>query len=514
MPHHQQAAEVHQRRQDPADGVAEIEGGGRAEQLEDGGDPDQTEQAAAHEADHHRQDGVAPAAQTAGQHVHAAAEQVGGADDVHTGQTGRDHGLVGGVEVEQLLAQQGGTTAQHEAGDGGAEQTVAHDAVEVVIAACAHVLAGEGDGGLREGVHGRVDEALEVGGGRVARHDGGAEGVDRRLDDDVGEAEHGALQPGGQADAQDLAQRPRVEAQMAEVEVERAFLLHQQGRDHAGGNGLADDGGQRDARHAHGEEDDEDEIQHHIDDARHGQTEQRPFGVAHGTQQRRAEVVQHGHGHPDEVDLEVEGGQVDDVLGAAHQLQQAPGREDAHHGQKEAADEAQRHRRLDGGVDALLVLCAEAAGRDDVRAQRQAHEQVDQQVDECAVGAHCRQRRAARKTAHDHHVSRIEQQLQDAGCRQRQGKQDDLLQHGAAGQIAGPGILCHGNTLPPRRSEDHSRKNAPSNSGRRRYIYIIIQACVKHKQKTGKFESFPYKKAPPQMQGRHCETEAYFWVFM
>ena len=94
------------------------------------------------------------------------------------------------------------------------------------------------------------------------------------------------------------------------------------------------------------------------------------------------------------------------------------------------------------------------------------------------------------------------------------GKQDDLLQHGAAGQIAGPGILCHGNTLPPRRSEDHSRKNAPSNSGRRRYTYIIIQACVKYKQKTGEFESFPYKKAPPQMQGRHCETEAYFWVFM
>ena len=111
-------------------------------------------------------------------------------------------------------------------------------------------------------------------------------------------------------------------------------------------------------------------------------------------------------------------------------------------------------------------------------------------------------------------AKRIEQQLQDAGCRQRQGKQDDLLQHGAAGQIAGPGILCHGNTLPPRRSEDHSRKNAPSNSGRRRYIYIIIQACVKYKQKTGKFESFPYKKAPPQMQGCHCETEAYFWVFM
>ena len=48
---------MHQCRQDPADGVAEVKHRGGVEQLEDGGDPDEAEQAAAHEADHHRQDG-------------------------------------------------------------------------------------------------------------------------------------------------------------------------------------------------------------------------------------------------------------------------------------------------------------------------------------------------------------------------------------------------------------------------------------------------------------------------
>jgi len=470
---------MHQCRQDPADGVAEVKHRGGVEQPEDGGDPDEAEQAAAHEADHHRQDGVAPAAQAAGQNIHAAAEQIGGADDVHTGQTGSHHDLIGGVEVEQRFAQQGSTAAQHEAGDGGAEQAVAHDAVQVVVPAGAHVLAREGDSGLGESVHGGIDEALEVGSGRVAGHDDGAEGVDRRLDDDVGEAEHGALQTGRQADAQDLAQSPRMEAQMAEVEVERAFLLHQQGRDHAGGDGLADDGGQSDARHAHGEEDDEHEVQHHIDGARHGQTEQRPPGVAHGAQEGRAEVVQHGHGHADEVYLEVEGGQADDVLRAAHQLQQDAGGKKAHHGQKEAADEAQRHGGLDGVADALIILRAEAAGRNDVRAQRQAHEQVDQQVDERTVGADSGQRRAARKASHDDDIGCVEQQLQDAGCSQRQGKQDDLLQHGAAGQIACPGILCHENALPPQISDgthEKTRRSTASDADS-----IIIRFQVKYK---------------------------------
>ena len=234
-----------------------------------------------------------------------------------------------------------------------------------------------------------------------------------------------------------------MEAQLAQIQVQRALLLHQHAGDHAGRHGLADDGGQCHARHTHGKADDEHEVQHHIDDTGCSQAVQRAFGVAHSPQQRRAEVVQHGHGHADKINFEVQRRKVDDIFRAAHELQQAPRGEKAHHGQQYTADKAQRHRGLHGVLYAAFILCAKAAGCHDVCTQRKAHEQVHQQVDERTVGAHCRQCRAARKAAHHHHVCRVEQQLQNAGRRQRDGKQNDLLKHRAAGQVGGAGRLCH-----------------------------------------------------------------------
>ena len=100
--------------------------------------------------------------------------------------------------------------------------------------------------------------------------------------------------------------------------------------------------------------------------------------------------------------------------------------------------------RVDGVLHALIVPRAKAAGSHNVGTQREAHKQVDQQVDEGTVGAHRRQSGAARKAAHHHNVCCVEQQLQNAGRRQRERKQDDLLQHRAAGQIARTGNLRHG----------------------------------------------------------------------
>ena len=94
-------------------------------------------------------------------------------------------------------------------------------------------------------------------------------------------------------------------------------------------------------------------------------------------------------------------------------------------------------------MHAQVILCAIAAGSHNVCTQRKADKQVDQQVDERTVGTNCCQRGAADEPAHHDHIGSIEQQLQKAGCRQRQGKQDDLFQHRAAGQITGLGHLCH-----------------------------------------------------------------------
>ena len=345
--------------------------------------------------------------------------------------------------MQQDLTAKVSAAAQEQAHHSDAEQAVAHDAVEVVVPAGTHVLAGKGHGRLRKGIHAGVDEALEVGCGRVSGHDRGTKGIDGRLDHHVGQAEHGALQTGGQADPDDLQHGFLVDAQMPQVKVHGTLFLDQQHRDHNGGYRLAEDGGQRHARHTHLEHDDEQQVQHHIDDTCHRQTDQRAAGVAHGTQQGGVEVVQHGHRHSDEVDLQVKGGKVNDILGAGHQFQQAVGCKKAHKSHQNATHKAQGNSSLHRFVHALVILCTITAGRHNVCTQRKADKQVDQQVDERTVGTNCCQRGAADEPAHHDHIGSIEQQLQKAGCRQRQGKQDDLFQHRAAGQITGLGHLCH-----------------------------------------------------------------------
>ena len=313
--------------------------------------------------------------------------------------------------MQQLIAHQRGTAAQNYAGNSGAQQTVDHHTVKIVIFAGTHVLTGEGHGCLRKSVHGGINEALKVGGCRAARHHGGAKRVDGGLNDHIGQAEHSALQPGRQADEQDLLQGTGMEAEMAQVKAQCPFFLHQHPGDHTGGDGLADDSGQRHACYAHGKTDDEHQIQHYVDDACRCQTVQRAFGVAHCAQQGGAEVVQHGHRHTDEIDLQVQCRQVDYVLRAAHKLQQAAGCKKADNGQQHTADQPQRDRGLHGMVYAALVSGAKAPGCDDVGTQRKPHEQVDQQIDERTVGAHRCQSGAARESPYHHDVRCIEQQL-------------------------------------------------------------------------------------------------------
>ena len=111
---------MHGSRQHPADGVADVQHERCAVQLEDGGDPHQPQQAAAHKAHHHGQHAVAKAAQAAGQRIHDAAQQVGAADHPQALVSGGDHRRIRGVEVQQLGARQHRTAAQHHAGDDGA----------------------------------------------------------------------------------------------------------------------------------------------------------------------------------------------------------------------------------------------------------------------------------------------------------------------------------------------------------------------------------------------------------
>ena len=89
-----------------------------------------------------------------------------------------------------------------------------------------------------------------------------------------------------------------------------------------------------------------------------------------------------------------------------------------------------------GRLGNVLVLAgAVVLGDDGAAADGNAHEQVDDQIDDGAVGADGGQRMAAYIPPHHDDVGGIEQQLQNAGGHQRQREQQDLLRQAAGTHI-------------------------------------------------------------------------------
>ena len=92
------------------------------------------------------------------------------------------------------------------------------------------------------------------------------------------------------------------------------------------------------------------------------------------------------------------------------------------------------HRALDG----IVVAAADGVRDDDVRAERDADEKVDDEADDRAVCAHRRDgdcARIAREVADDGDVRGVEELLQDRRGRDRQGKERQLIPDGAVQHV-------------------------------------------------------------------------------
>ena len=73
---------------------------------------------------------------------------------------------------------------------------------------------------------------------------------------------------------------------------------------------------------------------------------------------------------------------------------------------------------MDAGAYTLIFAAAEIARNENVDADGDTHEGVDEEVDERRRCADCGKRRRPGKFSDDNHVRRIEQQLQNARRRQ------------------------------------------------------------------------------------------------
>ena len=79
----------------------------------------------------------------------------------------------------------------------------------------AHILTDEINSCLMEAVHQYVDKSFDICCGAVTGHQSLAvEGIDRGLDDDIGDGKHGALNTCGQANADNFQERLFKEAHL------------------------------------------------------------------------------------------------------------------------------------------------------------------------------------------------------------------------------------------------------------------------------------------------------------
>ena len=97
---------MRQRRNRPGDRIGQIQRKQRPTPLKYGKDPHNPETAGSDEGNDHGEEGVAHSSHASHHDIHEAAEEIGGADEMHSVEAVLDDLRVGGVNAEKLLAEE------------------------------------------------------------------------------------------------------------------------------------------------------------------------------------------------------------------------------------------------------------------------------------------------------------------------------------------------------------------------------------------------------------------------
>ena len=179
-----------------------------------------------------------------------------------------------------------------------------------------------------------------------------------------------------------------------------------------------------DAVDVHLEHDDEKQVQDHVQNAGDRQRDERHLRVADAAENGGLEVIQQNDRHAQQVDAQVRKRERVHIVRHIEQAHE-PGRDElAEDRHEHAADERRDDGGVHGTVHGLTVAAADGVGDDDVRAERDADEQIQNQADDRAVGAdsgHGGRAHVAREVADDGDVGRVEQLAENAGRGDGQG---------------------------------------------------------------------------------------------
>lgn len=432
-----EAENVDQECDDPGNGVGEVYGLHRVVlgNLEDGGNPHQPQKARSHQGNDHGHNGVSDAPQAAHHDVHHAAQSVCARNNPQPGKAGFNHCRTVAVNMKEGRAEQVGQIAEDHAYKNGKALGHHQNPVDAFILSGTVILAGKGNGGLVEGVHGKIHEAFDVVCGRVSCHDNLAERIDGGLDHHIGKGEQNSLESSGKTHLYDLEETGLVYMQPFQVQVDASGFPHEAAHNQKRGDALGHHSGDGHACHVQMHDNHKEKVQHHIDHAGNNQIVQRPSGVTHCPQKGAAEVVNHSGGHPQKVNPKVQRRKLQHISRRLHPDENLARAERAHHRQQDSAQDTHQHCGVDGFAEPVLIFGSIESGGQNICTNGHAHKQVNQQLDQRGIGSHRRQGVVTCEPAHHHNVRGVEQQLQYVGAHQRESEDQHLLPHHTGAHI-------------------------------------------------------------------------------
>ena len=144
-----------------------------------------------------------------------------------------------------------------------------------------------------EGIHEDIHDVFNVGRGAASCYDQTAISIDSALDDDVGKTEKTGLDARRNTDTAKVIKGVAMDGKAPNVKTPGPCFLAKAAKDQKGTEGLTNDGRKGHTSHIKLQENDKDEVQHHIRHATNDEEEKRPLRITNGAQRCRPIVIGH-----------------------------------------------------------------------------------------------------------------------------------------------------------------------------------------------------------------------------
>lgn len=371
-----------------------------------------------------------------GENLIRSVENLRAEKNADTDETDGDNIRIIVKESEKRSAEADEGDADDDRHDTAEQKDLLHNLMATHEVAGTVILTDEGNGRLTEGIDDEVTENFDIISRCRSGHDVGAQAVDGRLNNQIGNGEDHTLHAGRQADGQHTLQHVAVNAKIARYDMKNLLLrTAEQNEEDNRAECIGDDRCNRNALDIHMADDDEEEVEDDIDAARNGKEDERRFRISLAAENRRLEIIQHIEWHAAEINAEIAKRKRRYFRRNTEQFNNRNGDEIAEQSDDDAADKGHDDGGMNGLIGALRLILSRITGDDDIRTDRDAGEEIDEQADDRSITSDGCHGFLADEGADNRCIRSTEKLLQHARQRKRQGEFENLISDASVEKI-------------------------------------------------------------------------------